>query len=229
MSNTPYANVPVTPVSRPTLRRLPLYLRFLLDLHTSGTARVSCTVIANELQYDPTQIRKDLAVTGIVGRPRTGYDVVELIRAIETFLDWNRPHEAIMVGLGSLGRAILGYDAFSAESGLQIRAAFDIDPEKVGKRIRNCPVYHVSRLAEIIDKTKAKIGILAAPASVAQDLANAMADAGIRGIWNFAPVRLRVGQDTIVENVLLKTSLAVLTNRLKEMLEYENEEVGTLE
>src|SRR5271157_6097054 len=117
-----------------SLRRLPIYYRFLQQLAIEKVTRVSCADIARGLGLDPTQVRKDIEMTGIVGKPRVGYPLGDLVRWIENFLGWNRPKEAVLVGAGSLASALLGYEKFRSH-GMEIVAAFDVDPEKIGQRI----------------------------------------------------------------------------------------------
>ena len=117
-----------------SLRRLPIYYRSLQQMMIAGVAQVSCADLARVLGLDPTQVRKDIEMTGIVGKPRVGYPLGELVRWIENFLGWNRPKEAVLVGAGSLGSALLGYEKFRSH-GMKIVAAFDVDPEKIGQRI----------------------------------------------------------------------------------------------
>ncbi len=197
----------------PTVRRLPLYHRFLQSLRERGREQVSCTHIAEHLNVHPTQVRKDLAFTGIVGRPRVGYPVADLLESIETFLGWNNTTDAILVGAGSLGAAILGYERFR-EYGLNILAAFDTDPAKVGTTVRGVQVFAPDRMYDLVARLQTKIAVLTVPPDAAPDLATQLVLSGIEAIWNFTPVRLEVPGEIIVENVSLAASFAVLSNRL---------------
>jgi redox-sensing transcriptional repressor len=197
----------------PTLRRLPSYLRFLKKVQAQGRDVVSCTHIADALGLDPTQVRKDLAVTGIVGKPRVGYHLPALVEAVETLLGWNNTTDALLVGAGSLGTALMGYEGFR-EYGLNIVAAFDVDPEKVGAEVHGRPVLHVDQLANLASRLHAHIGIITTPAAEAQRAADLMVAGGVRGIWNFAPADLEVPDEVILESVQLPASLAVLSTRL---------------
>lgn len=195
---------------QPSVRRLPGYLRLLRQLKREGSGQISCTHIANELDLDSTQVRKDLALTGITGKPRVGYDLAALIEAIETFLGWDRVTDAFLVGAGSLGRALIGYENF-ASFGLNIVAAFDVSTDKVGQNIFGRPVHHMSTMADLAANMGTRMGILTVPAAAAQNAAEAMVAAGIRGIWNFAPAKLDLPPSVAVENVELVSSLAVLS------------------
>lgn len=195
---------------QPSVRRLPGYLRMLRALHKEGNSQVSCTHIANELDLDSTQVRKDLALTGITGKPRVGYDLASLIAAIETFLGWDRVTEAFLVGAGSLGRALMGYENFNS-FGLNIVAAFDVVDDKIGETIYGRSVYHVSEMPEMAKQMHVGMGIITVPAAAAQSAADVMVGSGLRGIWNFAPVKLDLPPTVSVENVELVSSLAVLS------------------
>ena len=201
----------------PSVRRLPTYLRFLYELQARGRDVVSCTHIAEDLGVVSVQVRKDLAITGIVGKPRIGYHIPELIAAIENFLGWNNTKDAFLVGAGSLGAALLGYDGFK-EFNLNVLAGFDVDPAKIGKSIRGKEVFAMDKLPNLVHRMHVLIGILAVPAAAAQEAADALVAAGIRAIWNYTPVRLRVPETVVVEDVKLAASLAVLSSRLAESL-----------
>ena len=204
-------------VSEPTSRRLPVYHRVLAVLRNEGVETVSCTRIARALDLDPTQVRKDLAVTGITGKPKVGYDLIDLVRCIESFLGWNNVTEAFLVGTGNLGAALLGFDGFR-RYGMRIVAAFDADEMKVGTVIHGCDVLHVSKLSDLSTRMSIQIGVLTTPAEVAQKTADAMVAGGIRAIWNFTPTHLEVPENVIVENQDLSVGLAVLSHRLYEQL-----------
>jgi len=202
----------------PSVRRLPLYLRLLRELRGEGHDSVSCTRIAESLDQGTVQVRKDLAITGIVGRPKVGYQIPELIDAIETFLGWKNTRDAFLVGAGSLGSALLGYEGFG-DSGLNIVAAFDTNPEKVGTRIHEKEVLDWESFHDLAHRMHILIGILTVPADVAQEVTNAMILAGIRAIWNYTPAKLEVPPTIVVEDVRLSSSLAMLSSRLTRLLE----------
>lgn len=205
---TPYKAVP-----EPTLKRLPLYHRFLKEWRDLGRQGVSCTDIANHLHLDPTQIRKDLEAAGIGGRPRIGYATASVITGIEGFLGWNKANEAFLVGAGNMGGALLGYSRFE-ECGLRIVAAFDCCATKIGTRIHGKHVLPVDKLPGLARRMHVHIGILTVPSDHAQAAADLLVQAGIRAIWNFAPVRLRLPEAVIVHNEDLYCSLAALSQKL---------------
>ncbi len=204
-------------IPEPSLRRLPMYLSLLKELDEQGQATVSCTVLAERLRQDATQIRKDLSSVGVVGKPRVGFDVGELIVGLTGFLGWNNTTDAFLVGAGSLGTALLGHEGFR-DNGLNILAAFDVNPAKAGTTLHGKPVFHLDKFANLARRMGVLIGIVTTPAAVAQEIADLMIASGIRGIWNFTPVRLQVPEQVVAENAALTTSLGVLSNRLVRLL-----------
>jgi redox-sensing transcriptional repressor len=204
----------------PSVRRLPAYLRLLQTLRAGGRDVVSCTHIGKDLGLVSTQVRKDLAVTGIVGKPKVGYNVPALISAIERFLGWTDARDAFLVGVGSLGRALMGYQGFQ-EYGLRIVAGFDVDPGKIGSEVHGKNVFPLEQLGARAVAMRVMVGVLTVPAVAAQDAAGAMVGAGIRAIWNHTPVTLEGPPTVIVEDVKLSASLAVLSSRLAELLRRE--------
>ncbi|MDR1385005.1 MAG: redox-sensing transcriptional repressor Rex [Planctomycetaceae bacterium] len=198
----------------PSIQRLPVYLRYLKKLKTNSETSVSCTKIADELGQLSVQVRKDLAITGITGRPKVGYRIIDLIEAIEMFLGWNRITRAFLVGAGSLGSAILGYQGFS-EFGLDIVAAFDTDPNKLGTKIHGCPVHHTDELTCMGKDKNIDVGILTVPAAAAQVAADLLVNVGVRGIWNYTPILLELPGRVICEHVKLSASFAVLSCAIK--------------
>jgi redox-sensing transcriptional repressor len=204
-------------IPQASLRRLPQYHYFLVQLAQTGITQVSCSVIGQALNCIPVQVRKDLQYTGIVGRPKTGYPVHSLIHSIETFLGWNSVNEAFLVGVGNLGTALLGHERFTS-FGLRIMAAFDTDPAKIGTRICQKPVLSFDKLPDLARRMSIRLGIITTPAEAAQTVADAMLAGGILAIWNFAPVRLRVPETISVHNEDLYSSLASLSWQLARRL-----------
>lgn len=198
----------------PTIRRLPGYLRLLREAAASHMDFISGTYLANELNLEPIQVRKDLAVTGVVGKPRMGFAVTELINAIESLLGWSNTHDAFLVGVGSLGVALMGYGGFR-EYGLQIVAGFDVDKSKIGKTIHGKKVFGLDKLADLAPRMGICTCILTVPSEAAQGVVDMLVEAGITGIWNFTPAKLQVPENVIVEKVDLAASLAVLSSKLQ--------------
>lgn len=208
---------PLRPLPLPSVRRLPMYLRYLRQVADEGRQVVSCTHIADHLNLTSIQVRKDLALTDIVGRPKVGYEVTALIRAIEEFLGWNNTHEAFLVGVGDLGRALLGYDGFR-ECGLEIVAAFDTSVSKVGTTVHGKQVLGMDMLTDLVQRMHINIGVLTVPAAVAQSVTDLLIISGMRAIWNFTPARLHVPESIVVEDVRMSGSFAVLAKRLSDVL-----------
>jgi redox-sensing transcriptional repressor len=200
-----------------SLRRLPLYHRLLQEMAAAGTPCVSCRILAEGLDLDPTQVRKDIEVTGIVGKPKVGYSTPALMHWIEDFLGWNNSKEAFLAGAGSLGSALMGYQKFR-QFGINIIAAFDTDPYKVGEQIHGKEILHVDKLPDLAQRMHIHLGVLATPAVAAQKVADLMVEGGIRAIWNFAPVHLRLPDSIILQNEDLYHSLASLTFKLERQL-----------
>jgi redox-sensing transcriptional repressor len=204
-------------IPEPTLRRLPLYHQHLSDLDSQGLRFASCSQIGNALGLDPSQVRKDLAPAEVTGKPNVGYLVADLLRAIESLLGWDHAQDAFLVGAGNLGSALLGCEKFR-QYGLNILAAFDIDPDRIGHQIRGKQVLSLAKLPTLATRMHVHLGIIAVPASAAQSVAHLMAEGGIRAIWNFAPVSLKLPKNVIVQNENLYSSLAVLSYKLSRQL-----------
>jgi len=195
--------------SAPSIRRLPGYLAIVRQAQKDGAEYISGTVIAQELKVEPIQVRKDLAITGISGKPKKGYPINELVKAIETFLGWDVARNAIMVGAGNRGAALMGYREFRLH-GLIVAAAFDNDPAKVGKRIHSVPVYDMSELGKRIRELGVKLAVLTVPSAEAQSTADALVEAGIDSIWNFTTVKLKVPDSVSVQREDLSSGYALL-------------------
>jgi len=204
--------LPTAPL--PTVRRLPLYLRRIRARRTEGADFVSSAALAAELGFDPVATRKDLAAMGVAGTPRLGFPAKELEQAIAEFLGWDNATDAVLCGVGSLGRALLGYSGFEAY-GLRIVAAFDVNPKVVGTSPHGVKVFPLAKIGNLVPRLNAYIGILTVPPVAAKDVAARMAAAGIRGVWNFTHTELGLPPGIEVENVDLASSLAVLSHRLR--------------
>ena len=213
-------------VSQATMRRLPVYLHLLHRHRDEGLQYISCSDIGRELGLDPTQVRKDLEATGNAGRPRVGFTVASLIEAIEGFLGWNKVNEAFLAGAGNLGTALLGYGRLQSY-GINIVAAFDADPRRIGTEVYGRQVLAIDRLADLAARMHVLIGIITVPGDQAQSVADLMVAGGIRAIWNFAPVSLRLPAHIIVQNEELYYSLAALSRKLAGTLKSEPHLGGT--
>lgn len=207
----------VITIPEPTLRRLPIYYQYLKNLETGGTKVISCTTIGNDLDFDPTQVRKDLSYTGVEGKPKVGYLVADLIREIEEFLGWNKINAAFLVGAGNLGTALLGYSQFK-QHGLSIVAAFDKDESKVGRVVHGKLILPLEKLPDLSQRMGIRLGIITVPPVSAQGVADLMVQGGIQAIWNFAPVTLKVPPPVLVRNEELYYSLASLSHKLAQTM-----------
>ncbi len=201
--------------SLPTIRRLPAYLQVIRQAEQDGVLVISGTTIAEELELEPIQVRKDLAVTGIVGKPRVGYVVKDLIASLEHFLRWDQTHTAIVIGAGHLGTALLGHTEFR-KNGLNICAAFDSDPARIGKKFHGIKVLDPELMAEFIPANDVTLAIIAVPNHEAQDVCAAAVMAGIKCIWNFTSMKLRAPEgvaDVLIQKEDISSGYAVLSVR----------------
>lgn len=203
------------PVPEPTLRRLPVYLFFLEKVREDGIINISAPVIGKSLKCDPTQVVKDLSVTGVKGKPKVGYNTYELIHALEEFLGFNRTNEAFLVGAGNLGSALMAYQEHQS-LGIKIIAAFDTDISKIGTQIGGIHILEYNKLFHLSNRLNVRIGILTTPNIVAQDVAEDLVNCGIRAIWNFTSANLDLSKEIIVQNTSMSAYAAVLLSRLNE-------------
>lgn len=200
---------------KPTLKRLPLYYQVLKEYQKKDDKYISATQIAEALHLKSILVRKDLAATGFTGKPKIGYCIDTLIEHIEQFLQWNNTQDALLVGCGNLGKALLGYKGFN-QYGLQIALAFDVNQELVGESIYGIQVYPVSRLSELCSRLGIQIGIITVPPEYAQGICDLLVEAGIKAIWNFSPAILSVPERVILQREDMAVSLAVLQKKLIE-------------
>lgn len=196
-------------VSRATVSRLPAYLRYLKGEAGKGVEYVSSAAIAKDMGLSAVGVRKDLAlVSSRPGKPRFGFEVRLLIEDIEKFLGYHRWTNAVIVGAGGLGRAILSYEGFE-NYGIHVIAAFDNSPAKVGA-VGGKPVYPMERLGDVVKRSDVKVCILTVPRSAAQEACDQAVGAGINAILSFAPVHLLVPEGVMVKYEDLAVSLAEL-------------------
>jgi redox-sensing transcriptional repressor len=202
----------------PSIRRLPTYLDKLIQMRQSGLDTVSTTVLAKYMNLESIVVRKDLEITKVNGQPGVGYKIKELIEGIKDFLNWNNTSDAILVGAGSLGSALLGYQGFE-DYGMNIIAAFDADVNKIGKKIYNREVFAVKRLSELAARLHIQLGVLCVPAEYAQETAELMVKGGIKAIWNFTNISLALPDDVVVQREVIASGFAVLSIKLKQKLQ----------
>ncbi len=200
-------------ISKAVLKRLPGYLAYLKSLPEYPTAYISATALANALGMGEVQVRKDLAMVSDGGRPKIGYLRTSLIDDIEQFLGYDNTNDAVLIGAGKLGLALLGYSGFEAY-GLNILAAFDAEPS-VSETENGKPVLPMEKLESYCKANKVRMGIITVPASQAQQVCEQLIASGIKAIWNFAPTHLDVPPNILVQNEDMATSLAVLSMHLQ--------------
>ncbi len=195
------------------------YHRFLTETRSrDAPGAVTSAEIAEALDIDPTQVRKDLGSIGVRGQGRVGFDAAQAVSAIRHALAFDQIHLAIVVGAGHLGEALMAYPGF-ARYGLRIAAAFDNDADKVGREVAGCSgcvVRHSRGMKAFIQRHKIRLAILATPASVSQKIADRLIAAGVTAIWNFSPTRLTVPEGVFVRNEHISLGLAELAYHLKE-------------
>jgi redox-sensing transcriptional repressor len=193
-----------------TVKRLTLYLRALAEASTDGQATTSSEALAARAGVNAAQVRKDLSYLGSFGTRGVGYDVDSLCQHINRHLGLNREYRVALVGAGNLGRALAGYRGF-AERGFRVVAAFDSDPEKVGRYLGDIEIHPVSALEAVVRQKGITMALLASPAGVAQEVAERLAAAGVTSVLNFAPIVLNLGSEVCVRRVDLAVELQVLS------------------
>lgn len=182
-----------------TIERLILYRRLLLGLQGNGTNKIFSHQLAAMAGVTSAQLRKDMTPTGYYGSPVHGYDIKQLMDSISEIIDAPQMQNVALVGLGHLGRAVLDYFQ-GRRPKLQIIAAFDTDPGKINRVIHGCRCYHTDEMENVIKENNINVGILSVPVDEAQEIAERMVNAGIRGLLNYAPMRLSLPNDVYVEN-----------------------------
>jgi redox-sensing transcriptional repressor len=187
-------------IPEPAVRRLSLYLRELEKFHRNQRLTISSKQLGESLRLTDAQVRKDLAYFGQFGRPGIGYRVVDLVSRLRHILGTDRDWNVLLVGAGNIGAALASYRGFSSK-GFNIVAIFDNDATKIGKKIGAFTVEPLSKLTTAVKELSARLAILAVPADGAQDVADQLAAAGIRGLLNFAPVSLKVPKGVSVNTV----------------------------
>ena len=209
-------------VSLQTFHRMPQYLKTLYELRKDGREYVSSVTLAEMLNLTPSIVKKDLSQAKVQdGKPKVGYAVNDLIDDIENFLGYNNAKDAVLVGCGKLGQALLGYTGF-ADYGLNIIAGFDISDDVIGRKVQGKLILPTGKLEGAIKKLDINIAILTVPQEHAQAMADALVKAGIRAIWNFTPAHISVPANIAVRNENMASSLAVLSAQLREILKKEN-------
>ena len=200
-------------VSKAVLKRLPGYLAYLKNTQDQDSLYISATALANALGMGEVQVRKDLASVSDGGRPKIGYLRESLIDDIEQFLGYDNTTDAVLIGAGKLGQALMCYRGFE-EYGLNVLAAFDTNPTR-DMTDEGKPILHIDRLEHFCRTNKVLMGIITVPEAHAQEVCDKLIACGIKAIWNFAPVHLEVPPHILVQSENMATSLAVLSMHLQ--------------
>ncbi len=199
----------------PAIRRMPTYLHKLLKMQAEGKVSVSSTELAEYMNIELIVVRKDISLTGISGQRRIGYDVNELITYIKNYLGWQETIPAVLIGAGSLGTALLGYNDFELY-GFSISHVFDSDPDKIGKDIYGRVVRDVEDMKICFAANPPEIAVICVSNSAAQQVADKLVELGIRYIWNFANVSLKVPPHVVVQREVIAGGLAMLAVKRKQ-------------
>jgi redox-sensing transcriptional repressor len=210
-------------IPQATAKRLPLYYRFLKNLHTSGKQRVSSAELSEAVKVDSATIRRDFSYFGALGKKGYGYNVNYLISFFRKTLDQDELTKVALIGVGNLGTAFLNYN-FLKNNNTKIECAFDVDPEKMGTKIREVPVYHMDELEKVLTEGGISVAILTVPAPVAQMITDRLVSANVKGILNFTPARLNVPPLIRVHHIDLAVELQSLVYFLKHYPTVEVEE-----
>ncbi|MGE5581256.1 MAG: redox-sensing transcriptional repressor Rex [Bacillota bacterium] len=197
------------------IKRLPVYHRYLAELGKLEVERISSPELAAKMGITASQLRQDLSWFGSFGQQGYGYRVKELLQEFKRILGLNQELNLVLVGAGNLGRAIASYTNFR-ERGFRIRAIFDTKESLIGEEIGTVKIRPLSELQNYLEKQKIEIGVITTPASAAQEIADLLVSGGVKGIWNFAPLKLRVPEGVVVEHVHISESLLILSFKLRQ-------------
>lgn len=203
-------------VSGAVIRRLPRYYRHLTDLSIAGVVRISSSALGKAMNLTASQIRQDLSCFGEFGQQGYGYNVETLRSEVADILGMNQQHNAVLLGVGNLGRALMENFHFS-RSGFQLDAAFDIDPGIIGRTVSGVRVFSSEELSDYLNRHPTSVGVLTVPRGAAAAMANELVRSGVKGIWNFTNAEINVGDSgAVVENVHFADSLLALSYMISE-------------
>ncbi|HHV29749.1 redox-sensing transcriptional repressor Rex [Acetivibrio mesophilus] len=207
-------------ISMAVIKRLPRYYRYLSDLLRLGITRISSKELSSRMGITASQIRQDLNCFGGFGQQGYGYNVEYLYNEIGNILGVNETFKVIIIGAGNMGQALANYSNFE-KRGFKLTGIFDVNPELIGKRIRDIEIMSLDSMDRFIMENRVDIAILCVPYEHTPAIADRVACLGVKGLWNFSPMDLKLPYDVIIENVHLSDSLMVLGYRLNEMLKIE--------
>lgn len=210
-------------IPQATAKRLPLYYRFLKNLHSSGKQRVSSAELSEAVKVDSATIRRDFSYFGALGKKGYGYNVNYLLSFFRKTLDQDELTKVALIGVGNLGTAFLNYN-FLKNNNTKIEVAFDVDSNKVGTEMGGVPVHHMNELPEVLVQEDIQVAILTVPSQVAQTITDQLIQANIKGILNFTPARLNVPPTIRVHHIDLAVELQSLIYFLKHYPTIELEE-----
>lgn len=202
-------------VSIAVIKRLPRYYRYLADLLKLDITRISSKELSARMGITASQIRQDLNCFGGFGQQGYGYNVELLYKEIGNILGINNKYQTIIIGAGNMGRALANYPNFE-NRGYKLIGIFDVNQELVGKKINNIEIFDLNVVEEFIKQNKVDIAMLSVPHDQTPIVAERVAGAGVKGLWNFSPMDLKISHDVVIENVHLSDSLMVLGYRINE-------------
>lgn len=205
-------------ISIAVIRRLPRYYRYLSDLLLMDITRISSKELSTRMGITASQIRQDLNCFGGFGQQGYGYNVELLFREIGNILGVNNKFQTIVIGAGNMGQALANYGNFEAR-GFQIIGIFDMNPKLVGRKINHMEVQHMDKMDDFVKEHNVDIAMLTVPYDCAREVAERVAKLGIKGLWNFSPMDLKLPYETVIENVHLSDSLMVLGYKIREKFE----------
>jgi redox-sensing transcriptional repressor len=202
-------------VSAAVIKRLPRYYRYLSDLLMMDITRISSKELSSRMGITASQIRQDLNCFGGFGQQGYGYNVELLYNEIANILGVNEKFQAIIIGAGNMGQALAHYGNFE-KRGFKTIGLFDVDPKLIGKKINGHEIMDMERLEEFVKNNRVDIAMLTVPYEHARETAEKVARLGIKGLWNFSPMDLKLPYDIVIENVHLSDSLMVLGYKIRE-------------
>ena len=200
----------------PSIRRMPIYLYWLSVMQERGDEFASTTQLAEYIDLEPINVRKDIALTGVTDTVGVGYRVGDLIAGIRRYLGWDIVRPACLVGVGSLGRALLGHREFQ-DFGLQFICVFDSDEQKIGTEIRGQKVLSTDVMAETVATMKPEVAVICVPAEGAQRVVDDLVACGIKSFWSFSNVSLHVPEGVFIQREVIAGGYAMLSVKLAQM------------
>jgi len=208
-------------MSMATMQRMPNYLSYLKSKKKEGIENITTVIIADDMNLNAMVVKKDLqAASTVEGKPNVGFNIEQLIIDVGKFLGYDNTKDAILVGAGQLGKVLLSYKGFY-NYGLNIVAAFDNNKKIVDTEINGKKIFDTNKLTDLVKRMSVRLGIITVPKDNAQEVCDLMVSSGIKAIWNFAPSHLIVPKNVVLMNEDLAASLAILSNKLKELLKSE--------